>query len=148
MTNKIKLYTILIFSALYLSYLNYNLKESKTTITLGSHLLTVDTASNDYKIAKGLMFKKELEGYEGLLFIFKEKGIHPFWMKHTLMDLDIAFIEENGQVLEIKSMVSKSEEEIRPSKEIKYALEVPKDFFKNKGIKEGDLLILPIPLNP
>lgn len=74
-----------------------------------------------------------------MLFVFPEAGLHPFWMKNTLIPLDLIWIDEHWQVVGVERMEPCSEEQCRadscplyyPPAPIRYALEV------NAGDAEG-----------
>src|SRR5690349_16854134 len=58
----------------------------------------VDLATNDAERARGLMFRKQLGAYEGMLFDFYQEMPVSFWMKNTLIPLDMVFIAADGTV--------------------------------------------------
>src|SRR5687768_12180101 len=58
----------------------------------------VDLATNDAERARGLMFRKQLGPYEGMLFDFYQEMPVSFWMKNTLIPLDMVFIAADGTV--------------------------------------------------
>lgn len=100
-------------------------------------------ADSPEKRASGLMgLEKMPQPAQGMLFAYDGDVNNPFWMKETLMPLDIAFLHENGTILEILSM-----EPCPPGQEVcplysagtsyRYALEVPAGYFKEKQIFPG-----------
>lgn len=73
------------------------------------------------------MNREFLSGNEGMLFVFEAAGIYPFWMKNTLIPLDILWLNQNGEVVYIKEKAmpcSDSCEEIDPKVEAEYVLEI------------------------
>ena len=143
MTSKhIKVLAFFIFFFGYVGHVAYMLRPNIQTIQVGNSVIQVEVADNDYKIALGLMFKKTLPDYDGMLFIFKENQIGRFWMKNTYMPLDIAFIDDLRQIKEIKRMYVLSDKIEESSGPIKYALEVPLGFFEQEGITPGDFINL------
>ena len=114
----------------------------KKTITIRDKTLTVEIADTSEKRMTGLMYRKSLGENEGMLFIFPEEEIHSFWMKNTLIPLSIAFIKEDGTILQIEDMEPETET-THPSKfPVKYALEVNKGWFKENNITSGDKILL------
>ena len=61
-----------------------------------------DTAK---KTAKGLMFVKHLPENQGMLFVFTQEETQHFWMKNTLIDLDIIFLNSDGKINQIFEQV-------------------------------------------
>ncbi len=105
--------------------------------------LIAEIADSDEKRAFGLMYRESLCENCGMLFIFDEIEIHHFWMKNTLISLDMIFINEDYKVVgvvkntEPKSLISRF---VRtPSK---YVLEVNSGFSDKYKISIGDTLYL------
>lgn len=86
----------------------------------------------------GLMFRKSLDESEGMLFVFEREIKLNFWMKNTLIPLDIAYIDKNGVINEIYHMkpldVSVTYNSIKPAM---FALEVNSGWFSRHKIKNG-----------
>ncbi len=74
---------------------------SKQKIQVGSKTLTVEVAKTPEESAYGLMFKRKLGETDGMLFIFSKEQPLSFWMKNTLIPLDIIFIGRSGTVMRI-----------------------------------------------
>ncbi len=86
----------------------------------------------------GLMFRKFMNDDDGMLFVFEREIMLNFWMKNTLIPLDIAYIDKNGVINEIYHMkpldVSVTYNSIKPAM---YALEVNSGWFSRHKIKTG-----------
>jgi uncharacterized membrane protein (UPF0127 family) len=93
----------------------------------------------------GLMGRTSLPDDTGMLFIFSSPVQVGFWMKDTLLPLSIAWIDQNGKILEIQDMEAQSLTTHTPAKPYLWALEVPKGYFDKKGIKAGDTVKLASP---
>ena len=91
--------------------------------------------------AQGLMNVKELGGRDGMIFAGDFPHQASFWMRNTLVPLDIAFIGADGKILEIKQMYPLDETSVRSaSAEVVHCLEMPQGFFEKNSIKTGDFL--------
>jgi hypothetical protein len=96
--------------------------------------------------ARGLMFRKHLNKDRGMLFIFEEEDIHPFWMKNTLIPLDILWINSRREIV----FMSKKTQPcildpcpvIQPDKKAKYVLELQGGISDTIGLIEGDKVSL------
>jgi len=102
--------------------------------------LFIEIADNHYKRSYGLMDRKSLPINNGMLFKFPTSDKLHFWMANTYIPLDIAFIDDEGKILQIESMAPLSTRNISSNKPCRYALEVNKGWFKNNGIKVGNII--------
>ena len=95
----------------------------------------------------GLMFRKSLDQNSGMLFVYSNMNYLYFYMKNTIIPLDIAFIDYNYKIIDIQSMEPLDETTIVSKKKAMYALEVNRGFFDKVGLKVGDKIefITPIP---
>tara|TARA_B100000029_G_C17608800_1_gene968520 strand:- start:9138 stop:9764 length:627 start_codon:yes stop_codon:yes gene_type:complete len=89
----------------------------------------------------GLSGRNTLVG-RGMLFKFPDLVLQPFWMKDTFVELSIAFIDEEGKILQIEQMQPKSEKLIVPITLYKYAVEVPVNWYTDREITVGDKVYL------
>jgi hypothetical protein len=106
-----------------------------------------ELAVNEDERRRGLMYRKSLDKNSGMLFVYPREYELSFYMKNTLIPLDIAFIDSNLRVIDIRSMEPLDETPINSKKRAQYALEVNQGFFKNIGLKENDKIeiLTPIP---
>jgi len=79
--------------------------------------------------SKGLMFRRRLDKESGMLFVYSKTRYLHFYMKDTLVPLDIAFIDKNYEVIDIQSMQPLDETTVSSRGEAQYALEVNRGFF-------------------
>ncbi|HEX6283102.1 MAG TPA: DUF192 domain-containing protein [Nitrososphaera sp.] len=93
---------------------------------------------------RGLMFRKHLPWNAGMLFAYYEEKPRTFWMKNTLIPLDMIFVDGSSKIVEIKENVppcAQDECPTYPSREpAQYVLEVNAGFAQEKGVKVGDRL--------
>ncbi len=114
---------------------------SGSIVTIDGIEINVEVADTNEEMIKGLMFREELCENCGMLFIFDDSNYRSFWMKNTLIPLDIIFIDENFEIMDIKYAVPCYEDPCRTydSKEkSKYVLEVNEGFTANNSINIGD----------
>lgn len=115
-----------------------NNKESNLVdITIGDKKYKVEIADTPEKQKKGLMGRESLPEDQGMLFIYDEPQDLSYWMKNTLISLDIIFIDDDMEVVSVKQGQPMSEEPITEN-DVQYVLEVN----SNSGIEEGDQLVI------
>ena len=104
---------------------------------------SVEYAQTDEERAKGLMFKESMADDEGMLFIFDEEKSRRFWMKNTLIPLDIIFLDENKTVVFIHENAQPCKEDpckLYESPPAKYVFEINGGLTKKKNIVIGSQL--------
>lgn len=110
-------------------------KEGKSVIKK----IDIEIADSEEKAMQGLMFRKSMLEDRGMLFIFTKPEEHSFWMKNTLMSLDIIFIDSNKRIVNMyKNTTIKSLKSLPSLGPIQYVVEVIAGFTDKYGIKEGD----------
>lgn len=104
---------ILIIAGLFLLFLllYINLNQNNDRICFSEDCFQVEIVSNQEDREKGLMFREFLEEDSGMLFIFQKESIHSFWMKNTLIPLDIIWISKNLEVVHIEKNVQPCQED-------------------------------------
>jgi uncharacterized membrane protein (UPF0127 family) len=105
-----------------------------------SHLVQVEIADTDAKRERGLMFRKELADGRGMLFLFDEEGEHGFWMKDTLIPLDLIFVDSSGKVTGISAQARPLSLELRNGGRSRMVLEVPGGWAAARGVRAGDTM--------
>lgn len=115
----------------------------KAKIKINNIIISVELAKTHLQQERGLMFRTKLPKNAGMLFIFDDERTLSFWMKNTLIDLSIAYINKDKQIVDIQEMKSTSVLDRNipsyPSKKAaKYALEMSSGWFTQNKIKVGD----------
>ena len=85
----------------------------------------------------GLMHRPSMAAGDGMIFVFEEPGVQCFWMRNTLIPLSAAFIDDDGRIVNIEDMKPQTEDNHCPRAAVRYALEMNKGWFAQKGIKAG-----------
>ena len=99
----------------------------------------VEVALNDAERSQGLMFRKKLEPYEGMLFDFFQEAPVSFWMKNTLIPLDMIFIAADGTIRHVHSNATPLSTDTIPSEfPVRAVLEINGGSARLLGIKPGD----------
>jgi uncharacterized membrane protein (UPF0127 family) len=105
--------------------------------------LEVEIASNDRDRARGLMFRKTMGEQAGMIFVFPEELPHSFWMKNTLLPLDMLFAAADGRIVGIvENAEPLTTTSRRVEDESKYVLEVNGGWCSRHGVTAGDRLRL------
>lgn len=78
---------------------------SEPFVEFGDSKFFVEIADEPGELQKGLMFVESMPKNEGMLFIFDDSSPRTFWMKNTLIPLDMVFIDENYVVVDLKENV-------------------------------------------
>lgn len=116
-----------------------------TFSTDGSELTwaNLEVADNETERAEGLMNTTDLGKHEGMLFIFPDQEMRSFWMKNTLIPLDMIFLNEDREVINVETAYPEpntSDEDLkiyRSERPAKYVIEVNAGFAENYSITEG-----------
>jgi uncharacterized protein len=98
----------------------------------------VDTpASREY----GLMYRKHLDEDAGMIFVFKAPQHQEFWMKNTIIPLDMIFADSTGKIVGVARKAEPFSETIDSVEgDSQYVLEVNGGFCERHGVKPGDTL--------
>jgi uncharacterized protein len=98
----------------------------------------VELAITPEEHSRGLMFRKYLDSNTGMLFIFDDDDIRFFWMKDTLIPLDIIFINSRLEVVDIHRFAKPMDEMTIVSRSpVRYVLEIKGGKADYCGIKKG-----------
>jgi len=127
---------IIILAVILLFFLN----KGKTATFENGKKVYLEVANNPLEIQKGLMGVEKLKENEGMLFVFEDEIIRRFWMKNTLIDLDILFLDEKKEIVSINTMKACKEDpciEYSSNNPAMYAIELNAGYAIEKGIQVG-----------
>lgn len=118
-------------------------KEGELTFTdsLGTLKAKIDLeiADTEYERELGLMNRNEMKENEGMLFIFPEQKVLTFWMRNTLISLDMIFVNDQKKIVMIhKYTKTLSDQSYSSTLPAKYVVEVVGGFTDKHSIKVGD----------
>jgi uncharacterized protein len=139
---------IILFLLLFSLFLNSCSSKENNSVMIsnseGSKEVKVEIADSLEERALGLMFREFLDDDEGMLFIFEDEDYLSFWMKNTLIPLDMIFISEDFEIVDIKQAVPCREDPCISYKTLepaKYVLEVNGNFTIKNNIKIGNKIL-------
>lgn len=102
------------------------------------HTFQVELATTGPQMARGLMFREELAPDAGMLFVFPAQRVTSFWMKNTLIPLDMLFIARSGRVVHIAERTTPlSEQGVSSRRPVIAVLELPGGTAERLGIEAG-----------
>jgi hypothetical protein len=109
----------------------------RVRLQAGMHLIDAQVAATPEQRETGLMFRKEMPQQEGMLFVFEAPAEQCFWMKNTILPLSVAFIADDGTIVNVDEMKPQTLDSHCSVRPVRYVLEMNKGWFAKKGIKAG-----------
>ena len=109
-------------------------------LNAGMHLIQAEVAQTGEERRIGLMFRKTMGANDGMLFAFDEAAPQCFWMKNTLLPLSVAFVSDDGVVVNIEEMKPQTLDSHCSAKPVRFVLEMNQGWFAKRGIKSGTKL--------
>lgn len=138
---------VIVFAFLFFSYADVLLapvkKNTEGRVCYKNYCFEVELAKTEREREQGLMFRNTLKEDEGMLFIFDKDEVHLFWMKNTLIPLDIIWIDKNYNVV----FISKNSQPcklknicpaINPGVFSRYVLEINAGLADAIGLESGE----------
>lgn len=129
---------VLIISGVIISN-NYSKSE---VCTIDKKCIKIEIAQTEEERTQGLMYREILDNNSGMLFIFTQENIYPFWMKDTLIPLDIIWINNADTIVFIQknALPCKTEicESYYPNISASYVFEINSGKADELGLKVGD----------
>jgi len=136
---------ILIYIFFYFAQTSYSPSAPDSlmgSVCFSGNCFSVELATTRAQVERGLMYRKELYNDNGMLFIFDKEENYPFWMKNTLIPLDIIWIDGNGKIVFVadnvqpcKSLICSS---VNPGVSAKYVLEINAGISEKIGLNLGE----------
>ena len=104
--------------------------------------IDIEIAEDDNSRRDGLMYRDKMGKDQGMLFIFPLESAQSFWMRYTLISLDILFVNSNNEIVTIhKDAIPFDESQYRSTKPAQFVIEVNAGYTDSLRIKEGDKII-------
>ena len=140
----ISILAILTVAIILISFISSNKEQSQ--VCFENNCFNVEVAETDSEKAQGLMFRESLDKNSGMLFTYEQPIKTSFWMKNTLIPLDIIWIN-NNTVVYINENTQPCKEtcsSITPNITADTILEINAGLIKEYNIKLGDKVDLSI----
>ncbi len=112
----------------------------RVKLSAGMHQITAQVAQTPEQRQIGLMYRKEMQQFEGMLFVFEQPNQQCFWMKNTFLPLTAAFVADDGAIVNLADMKPQTTDSHCSAKPVRYVLEMNQGWFDKKGIKAGAVL--------
>ena len=101
--------------------------------------IQIEIADNDFEQQTGLMYRKQMDNNNGMLFVFDKSEIKSFYMKNTYISLDIIYIDANSTIINIvKKAEPLNETSLYSDAPAKYVLEINAGLSEKWGLKKGN----------
>ena len=106
-------------------------------LTAGIHVIKAELARTPEEREIGLMNRPSMPPNDGMLFVFERPGQQCFWMKNTLIPLSVAFLADDGSVVNIEDMAPQTLDSHCSIEPVRFVLEMNQGWFARHGIKPG-----------
>ena len=106
-------------------------------LTAGFYRIEAEVAADQANRMQGLMHRKSMPANQGMLFVFARADRHCMWMRNTYLPLSVAFLDEEGRILNIEDMAPQTESNHCAAAPARFALEMNRGWFSSKGLKPG-----------
>jgi uncharacterized membrane protein (UPF0127 family) len=106
-------------------------------------LITIDIeiANGIFETSRGLMYRKQMDEKQGMLFIFNDMEERSFWMKNTYIPLDILYADDRGKIVSIQPDTEPlSEAQVPSNAPAQFVVEVNAGFCERHDIKVGHFI--------
>ena len=110
---------------------------------IGNQQFTLEVAATPKSQQLGLMHRQSMPADRGMIFVFPQERQLSFWMKNTLIPLDIVYADKAGKVVSVKQMKPMDETPVPSDAPAKYAIELNQGTANRVGVKVGDVLQIP-----
>lgn len=110
-------------------------------LNAGMHVIQAEVAATPEARTTGLMYRKALAPNHGMLFVFEQPNVQCFWMRNTFIPLSIAFLLDDGTIVNIADMTPQSDQSHCSSQPVRLALEMEQGWFAARGMTAGKKIL-------
>ena len=107
-------------------------------LSIGMYRISAEVAASYDSRARGLMGRETMPANAGMVFVYEQKATHCMWMRNTLIPLSVAFLDDDGAIINIAQMTPQSDDSHCATRPARYALEMNAGWFSDKGFGAGD----------
>ncbi len=109
-------------------------------LTAGMHRIEAEVVNTMETRMRGLMKRESMPAQHGMLFVFDAEARHCMWMKNTLLPLSVAFLDDDGRIINVEEMKPQTLNTHCAARPARYALEMNGGWFRQRGLKAGTTL--------
>ena len=131
------LFAILLLTSSSIALAQVNVGLPTIELKTGIYRIQAELADTPKAREIGLMNRTSMPNNAGMLFIFEQKAGHCFWMSNTKIPLSIAFIADDGKIVNIEEMQAETTNNHCPKAAVRYALEMNNQWFSERVIVPG-----------
>jgi uncharacterized membrane protein (UPF0127 family) len=114
-----------------------------TRMSIGRESFNLEIAYRPEDQETGLMNRKSMADDHGMIFVFPAERNLTFWMRNTLIPLDIVYLDRGGRVVSVKHRKPLDESSVPSDGPAMYAIELNAGAAARAGVKAGDVLKVP-----
>ena len=144
MLNKKQILFLVGIVAFLILIFNFSQKDSSNSVCIDETCFEVEVVDSLETRAKGLMFRESLDKDKGMWFVFEESKVYPFWMKNTLIPLDMIWVNENFEIVAIIENAVPCDSDpckhYNPETEALYVLEINAGLSSEYGLEIGNII--------
>ncbi len=143
------IFALLVTGLILFSKYNFSQSVDSDYVLVGNHKLTVKIAKSNDEKQKGLMGVKSLPANHGMLFVFEKSQPLAFWMKDTLIPLDIIFFDEDNKLINIHHQVQPCPPQVNncptysSERPAKYVVELSAGEARRLSLEPGNTIQIP-----
>lgn len=140
---KLNKYLIFGFVLAFIILILFIMKNDSDKVCINGDCFIVEVVDTPQSREVGLMHREQLGKNKGMFFVFENEGNYPFWMKNTLIPLDMIWIDSSGKVVDIKEADPCEADPCQVYYHVgsaKYVLEINKGLSAELGINVGDII--------
>ena len=142
----IAIFLLLLLLAMTVTILHNYRTKKQNLACFENHCFSFELAVTPVERRNGLMSRENLDFDKAMLFVFEREEKHPFWMKNTLIPLDIIWINESKEVVFISENTQPCKEDfcptIKPTEDAKYVLEINGGISNKIGVVAGNKITI------